>query len=88
MILREDAPRFHEAVGYNTSAEFVAEHEGFFMAALRGVTVVHDAVICNTTHAITAMATKHSWHPPVEQINGNTIPSLLTKCSFLTYTST
>ena len=70
VILGEDAPRFHKAVGYNTSADFVVQHEGFFVAALRGVTVVHDAVICNTTHAITAMATKHTYHPPVQEIHG------------------
>jgi hypothetical protein len=35
VILGEDAPRFHKAVGYNTSADFVVQHEGFFVVALR-----------------------------------------------------
>ena len=70
VILPEDAAEFHVALGYNSSEKFVSPHEGFFMVSMRGVTVVHDGVICNATHALTAMACKHKWHPPVHQMHG------------------
>ena len=40
------------------------------IASLRNVTVVHDGVICNATHALTAMAAKHKWHPAVADMHG------------------
>lgn len=60
----------HVALGYNASDEFVTAHEGLLLASLRGVTVVHDGVVCNSTHALTAMAAKHSWHPSVREMHG------------------
>lgn len=69
-LAAQDVARFHVALGYNASKEFVTAHEGMLLASLRGVTVVHDGVICNTTHALTAMATKHFWHPPVREMHG------------------
>lgn len=45
-----------------------------FLAALHRVTVVHDGVICNSTHALKAMAAKHPWHPPVHEMHGCGLP--------------
>ena len=52
----------------------MAEHEGVMLAALRDVTVVHDGVICNSSHALTAMAAKHAWHPTVHEMHGCRLP--------------
>jgi len=64
-LAEQDADAFHAALGYNTSQPFMAQHKGVLLASVTGVTVVHDAVLCNASHALTAFATKHAWHPPV-----------------------
>lgn len=66
----QDAQRLHAALGYNASRNFVTAHEGMFLASFRGVTIVHDGVLCNTTHALTAMAAKHVWHPAAHEMHG------------------
>ena len=37
--------------------------EGALVVALRNVTLVADAQVCNTTHASAAFSYKHAWHP-------------------------
>ena len=46
----------------------------FALVADTCVTVVHDGVVCNTTHALTAMAAKHQWHPSVAEMHGCRLP--------------
>ena len=46
----------------------------FALVADTCVAVVHDGVVCNTTHALTAMAAKHQWHPSVAEMHGCRLP--------------
>ena len=77
----EDARAFHLTLGTlqraslkGPSLAFTANHSGVLIAALHGVTVVHDGVICNASHALTAMAAKHNWHPRAHEIRGCQLP--------------
>jgi len=69
-ILPEDSAPFNAALGYNSSETFVTRHGGLVLAAVHNVTVVHDGVVCNSTHAITALGVKHKEHPPVHDMHG------------------
>lgn len=41
------------------------------MVSIHKVTVMHDGVICNNTHALSVISAKHTgWHPPVSQMHG------------------
>ena len=73
-ILAEDAAPFHAAFDYNISESFVARHAGLVLAAVHNVTVVHDGVVCNSTHSVTALGVKHPDHPIVHKMHGCQLP--------------